>query len=156
MDQKKEIEKLYKSPSTGQMCDAAQYIAEIMCCRGASKDNVNGLEYKFWNKSRKSQFVSEVVAARRLIDRFGERNVVSFIQSDGKNLYSLGKFNTPQFIIDNLARFCYKANKAAERQVVETPKDQDQSESTSSSVRSAPVKKQGLFSKIKKVEDIDG
>lgn len=151
MNQKKDNEKLYKSPSTGQMCDCAQYIAELMCSRNAAKNKVSGLEYKFWNKSRKDEFVSQVVAARRLIDKFGEKLILSFILTDGSYIYSLGKFNTPKFILDKIQQF----KKKFDQQIIEPIEDTTETVTVQSKVRTG-INKTGLFSKIKRAEDTNG
>ena len=52
MAQKKDNTKKLKSISTGDLCSAAQYVAEVVCLRKAEKDNTGSLEYKFWNKSK--------------------------------------------------------------------------------------------------------
>lgn len=107
MNQKKNLDQSYNSPSTGQPCNAAQYIAEIMCMRLAEKDQVSGLEYKFWNKARKSDYQSQISAAYKLIERFGEKKLLSFLNSSGKNIYSLGRFNPPKFLIEALTKYRY-------------------------------------------------
>ena len=60
MTQKKDNTKKLKSVSTGNLCNVAQYVAELVCLRKAERDNKGSLEYKFWNKSKSSQYETEV------------------------------------------------------------------------------------------------
>ena len=57
MTQKKDNTKKLKSISTGNLCSAAQYVAEMVCLRKAEKDNKGSLEYKFWNKSKDKEYL---------------------------------------------------------------------------------------------------
>lgn len=152
MDQKKENAKVYKSPSTGQLCDSAQYLAELMCYRRAEKDQISGLEYKFWNKSMKDTYKAQIVAARRLISQFGEKNVIYYINQN-KGIYSLGHYRSPKFIVDGIA-------KVQKLSVNNTPSPIEDVQETVQET-SAPVKrksqiKSNLFTSIKKAENING
>lgn len=91
MGQKNSKIRKYKSISTGQQCDASQYIAELVCIRYAEKENKGSLEYKFWSKSHKEEYTTQVRAASKLIKKYGEEAVIHYLKSPrGKTVYSLG------------------------------------------------------------------
>lgn len=150
MTQKKSIEKRFKSLSTGQDCDCAQYVAEVMCYRKAAKDQVPGLEYKFWNKSRKAEFQAQIVSARRLITTFGEDALLYYINNEGKNLYSLGRFNSPKFVIEGLTRAFNRVKYISSQRAVTEYKEPQHPTNTKKR------KNNGLFSKIRKAEQNNG
>ena len=91
MTQKKLNIQKYKSISTGQPCDAAQYASELVCTRRRERENKGSLEFKFWNKSQKEEYQTQIRIAHKLINKYGERSLVSYLNSpNGKNVYSLG------------------------------------------------------------------
>ena len=72
----------YTSPSTGEFCTCAQYIAEIMCTRMAQKDNQGTQAYKFWNTEKwKKIYQFQVILANRLISKHSELALAKAIQS---------------------------------------------------------------------------
>ena len=72
----------YKSPSTGDYCTGAQYIAEMMCQRMAEKDNEGSLAYKFWNtKKWQKTYQLQVIAANRLVEKYEERAIIAALKS---------------------------------------------------------------------------
>ena len=81
----------YRSPSTGDYCTAAQYIAEIICQRVADKDKIGTLAYKFWNQPKwKKTYIRQVSLANKLIKEYGN-DFVRFIKSkSGSKIISLG------------------------------------------------------------------
>lgn len=83
--------KKYRSPSTGDFCTAAQYIAEIICQRIADKDKLGTLAYKFWNQNKwKKTYIRQVSLANKLVKEYGD-DFVRFIKSkSGKFVLSLG------------------------------------------------------------------
>lgn len=83
--------KKYRSPSTGDFCTAAQYIAEIICQRIADKDKLGALAYKFWNQDKwKKTYIRQVSLANKLVKEYGD-DFVRFIKSkSGKFVLSLG------------------------------------------------------------------
>lgn len=83
--------KKYRSPSTGDFCTAAQYIAEIICQRIADKDKLGTLAYKFWNQDKwKKTYIRQVSLANKLVKEYGD-DFVRFIKSkSGKFIMSLG------------------------------------------------------------------
>lgn len=146
MNQKKETEKVFESPSTGQMCSAAQYIAEIMCFRRAEKEKSPGLEYKFWNKTRQELYKQEIVAAQRLINKFDSKSILDFLKTDGKFVYSLGVFNSPKFIVDGIKKH-FKINQDKSQNTI-VPSDYN-----IESMKSRQRKSNNLFSRLKDIED---
>lgn len=99
----------YKSPSTGDFCTSAQYIAEIICQRQAKHEKVGTLPYKFWNKGKwKNIYIRQIGLANKLIKEFGEDAVIKFVNSkEGLKTISLGARNVKKclekirFDIDN-------------------------------------------------------
>lgn len=93
----------YISPSTGEYCTPAQYIAEIICQRQANIDKLGTLPYKFWNKDKwKTKYIRQVSSANKLIKEFGEAPVIAFIKSkEGTRVISLN----PKFVHDKLSIF---------------------------------------------------
>lgn len=81
----------YKSPSTGEYCTAAQYIAEIVCQRQAEKDNVGTPAYKFWNTEKwKKSYTHQIILANRLVKEYDERAIIKALNSGrGRSIYSL-------------------------------------------------------------------
>lgn len=91
MNQKNSKTRKYKSISTGDECDAAQYMAELICMRRAEKDNKGSLEYKFWSKSYKEEYTTQVRVAKKLVKKYGEQAILHYLNSPrGKSVYSLG------------------------------------------------------------------
>lgn len=81
----------YQSPSTGEYCTAAQYMAELMCLRMAESNNEGSLGFKFWNKGKwKKTYQYQVTLANRLIKEFDEQSLIQALNSkQGKSIYSL-------------------------------------------------------------------
>lgn len=99
MDQKNS--KKYKSISTGQQCNAAQYIAEMVCLRKAEKENKGSLAYKFWNRG--DDYKTQIRAASKLIKKYSEEAVLKYLNSPrGKNVYSLGFLHKSKKFVLNL------------------------------------------------------
>ena len=91
MTQKNSDIRAYKSISTSQPCNAAQYIAELVCIRRSERENSGSLEYKFWNNSKNEQYQTQVRSASKLIKKYGDKTVLHYLNSrDGRNVYSLG------------------------------------------------------------------
>jgi hypothetical protein len=147
--------KPYKSPSTGQPCDAAQYVAELMCIRKSEKQNTGNLGYKFWNKSHKDSYQGQIVAAKRLMKEFGEKTVISFINSPkGKNIYSLGFFTPLDFVTEAIKKYKVIFDKEQDK-IVEQQEDEKPI-----IIDKAPAKpfsgKRNMLSRIKSLEKKDG
>lgn len=92
--------KSFRSPSTGEPCTCAQYVAEIMCQRMATKNKEGTLGYKFWNNAKwKKVYIRQVALANKLAKQFGDDVFARFINSkQGKNIYSLGQRNIASMI----------------------------------------------------------
>ena len=90
----------YKSPSTGDFCTPAQYVAEIVCQKCATHQKTGTLPYKFWNLPKwKKIYIRQVALANTLIKEYGEEPVIKFItSSSGKNTISLGARNVKKEI----------------------------------------------------------
>jgi hypothetical protein len=146
MTQKNLTAKLYVSPSTGEACDAAQYIAELVCQRKAVKDG-NNLAYKFWNKTQKNDYQAQIVAARRLINEFGDKAVLAYLNNNPR-IYSLGRYTPLAFVKDGIRAEKIKLD-AAEPQIIEVVEYQEP-------VTIAPKKQfnkgGSLLSKIRKAD----
>lgn len=82
----------YVSPSTGEFCTCAQYLAEVMCSRMALKENEGSQSYKFWNtKKWKKTYGYQVMLANRLANKFPCAAIVKAINSkELSHVYSLG------------------------------------------------------------------
>lgn len=153
MTQPKKTDKVFKSPSSGVMCSAAQYIAEVMCLRKAERDNEGSLAYKFWNKSQKKAYQAQIVAAQKLISEFNEDILLAFINStEGQKIYSLGFYNPLPFVKEMLAKFSrtYKPIQT----IIEEAKPKIDVEQKPRKV--FVEKKKSIFSKLKEVENKDG
>lgn len=153
MNQPKKPDKAFKSPSSGVMCSAAQYIAEVMCLRKAERDNKGSLAFKFWNKSQKKAYQAQIVAAQRLISEFSEDIILAFINSkEGQKIYSLGFYNPLPFVKEMLVKFA-KTYKPIQP-VIEELKAKIDVEQKPRKV--FVEKKKSIFSKLKEVENKDG
>ena len=72
----------YTSPSTGEFCTCAQYVAELMCTRMAQRKNQGTQAYKFWNTDKwKKIYQFQVILANRLISKYSEIALVKAVQS---------------------------------------------------------------------------
>ena len=85
------MNKNYKHKTTGQNCNAAQYIAEMVCLRKAEKQNVGKPAYALWNTEIwKKEFQSQVTKAYQLLNKFDEKAIINALTScSGKSIYSL-------------------------------------------------------------------
>jgi hypothetical protein len=90
----------YKSPSTGEYCTCAQYVAEFVCTRVAQKDNEGMQGHKFWNTPKwKKMYGWQVVLANRLVKKYREEAIVKAINSkECKKMYSLRYPRLPAII----------------------------------------------------------
>ena len=96
------MNKNYKHKTTGQECNAAQYIAEMVCLREAEKERVGRPAYALWNtETWQKKFKSQVTKAYQLIKKYSDKAIINALNSyKGKNIYSLRvKFLEP--IIQN-------------------------------------------------------
>ena len=84
-------DKNYKHVTTGQPCNAAQYIAEMVCLREAERFNEGRPGYKLWNtKKWQSKFKSQVTKAYQLLKKYTDKAIIGALKSDrGRSIYSL-------------------------------------------------------------------
>ena len=85
------MNKNYRHKTTGQPCNAAQYIAEMVCLREAEKQNVGRPAYALWNTEKwKKKFQSQVTKAYQLLKKYHEKAIINALVSyKGKTIYSL-------------------------------------------------------------------
>jgi len=133
----------YKSPSTGDYCTSAQYVAELMCQRMAEKSNEGSLAYKFWNTPKwKKTYQLQVIEANRLTNKHDDRAVVAALNTArGKKIYSLRFPGLEDLIRAEEARLQKESSSAKEY------KD---------STESQPRKPYGKQTKIGKLRELDG
>jgi hypothetical protein len=145
-EQEKKPTKNFASPSTGQLCTLAQYVAEVICIRKSEKENKGTLAFKFWNKSQKRTYQAQIVCANRLIEKYGEAPILSFLKNH-KHVYSLGYYHPHKFvdeIIANEAEILKNKVEQEVRVVEEKPVD----------IRpNARAKKKNLLSQMKSIEN---
>jgi hypothetical protein len=84
------MQRKFQSPSTGEACTSAQYIAEILITRRAKKEK-KPLPHKFWNDDNwKKKFKVEMIAINSLLKIYDEMAVVKALESQkGKTIYSI-------------------------------------------------------------------
>ena len=85
------MNKGYKHKTTGQACNAAQYIAEMVCLREAEKRRVGRPAYALWNtETWQKKFKSQVTKAYDLLGKYSDKAIINALNSyKGKNIYSL-------------------------------------------------------------------
>jgi hypothetical protein len=113
----------YKSPSTGDFCTSAQYVAEIICQQQAKHEKAGTLPYKFWNKGKwKNIYIRQIGLANKLIKEFGEDAVIKFIKSkEGLRTISLGARN----VKTSLAKIRYELDNAPKHDTIIEVKTQE-------------------------------
>lgn len=119
--QRTELSK-YKSPSTGDFCTPAQYIAELICQKQAKHEKLGTLPYKFWNTPKwKKIYIRQVSLANKLIKEYGEEPVIKFVSSKtGSKTISLGARN----VRSDIEKIKFSLDNAPRRdtiEVIETP-----------------------------------
>lgn len=146
----------YKSISTGEPCNGAQYAAELVCLRRREKENKGSLEHKFWNHSKTKEYQTQIRAAWKIIKKYNEESLIHYLNSpSGKNVFSLGFLHkSGKYVINlrfvvagvkNSASILKKESKK-EKRIIDVP---DKIEYKSKPAR----RKNSLFSKIKGIED---
>ena len=131
----------FKSPSTGEYCTTAQYIAEILIQRKAERENKGSLSYKFWNKTQKKSYTIQIQAVSKLINEFGERKVYDYIVNKNKRVFSA----MPKWVKESVKKHIIPIEKIS--QDAEPIRDID--------INTKPRKtfgKQTLFSRLNSVE----
>lgn len=91
MAKKRTSKSKYQSPSTGEYCTSAQYMAELMCLRMAENSNEGSLGFKFWNKGKwKKTYQHQIIVANKLVKEFDEGLLIQALNSrEGQSIYSL-------------------------------------------------------------------
>lgn len=154
MNQKNSNTLKYKSLSTGQPCNAAQYAAELVCIRKRQKENCGSLEFKFWNKSQKSEYQTQIRVASNLISKYSESALIRYLNSpNGSNIYALGFLHKSKkfvlalkFVEKGVKEFHNKLEQESKREkkIIQAPDSEYK-----------PKKPRGgksLFSKIRKID----
>ncbi len=139
------MNKNYKHKTTGQACNAAQYISEMVCLREAEKERVGRPAYALWNTKRwQKQFKSKVTKAYQLLKKYSDKAIINALNSyKGKNIYSLRvKFLEP--IIQNEQK---KLDKIDSREI----KEVEYKDNTLEKPRK-PFGKKGRLSRLKDLE----
>lgn len=97
MSKKRTESSKYRSPSTGDYCTGAQYLAEIICQRCADKDKVGTLPYKFWNLPKwKKLYIRQVGLANKLVGKYGDEFITFVKSKNGSKILSLGMRNVEE------------------------------------------------------------
>ena len=111
------MNKGYKHKTTGQECNAAQYIAEMVCLRKAERENVGRPAYALWNTQKwKKEFQSQVTKAYALLKKYHEKAIINALNSyKGKNVYSL----RVKWLEDIIKKEQVTINKINEREIKE-------------------------------------
>lgn len=154
MNQKNSNILKYKSLSTGQPCNGAQYAAELVCIRKRQKENCGSLEFKFWNKSQKAEYQTQIRVASNLISKYSESALIRYLNSpSGNNIYALGFLHKSKkfvlalkFVEKGVKQFHNKLEEESKREkkIIQAPDSEYK-----------PKKPRGgksLFSKIRKID----
>ena len=85
------MSKNYKHATTGQPCNAGQYIAEMMCVREAESATEGMPAHKLWNTNKwKNKYRSQVTKAYQLLQKYNEIAIINALKTpEGKKIYSL-------------------------------------------------------------------
>ena len=138
--------KSYKHKTNGQTCNAAQYIAEMVCLREAERVNVGRPAYALWNTDKwKKKFQSQVTKAYQLLKKYSDKAIINALNSyKGKKIYSLRvKFLEP-IINDEQVRL---------NKIVKLRKPANEHEDLTNS---QPRKQYGKQSQLSFLRDLDG
>jgi len=135
----------FKSPSTGEYCTVAQYIAEILIQRKAEADNKGSLAYKFWNKTQKKNYTRQVQAVSTLIGKFGESAVFDYIINTNKRVYSA----SPKWVKEAVEKHKSVLDRQPKQKIEVTEVSRD-------NIESQPRKTFGKKTLFSKLRNIDG
>ena len=139
--------KKYKHVTTGQECDAAQYIAEMVLLREAEKANEGTPAFKLWNTEKwKNKFRGQVTKAYQLLKKYDDIAIINALKSPkGKWMYSLRLK-----ALENIIQYEQtKVDKEKDRKIVPREYNTEDSETP-------PRKPFGRKSDIQKLRDLDG
>ena len=156
MNQKKSNTLKYKSISTSQPCNAAQYCAEMVCLRKRERENKGSLEFKFWNKSQKEEYETQIRLASKLIKKYGEKSLVSYLNGpNGRNVYSLGFLHkSKKFVL--ITKFVEKGVAERQEQIKIEEQRPKKIIEVSENVEYKPKKKNKKKTLLSKLRDTDG
>lgn len=134
----------YTSPSTGEYCTAAQYLAELMITRQANKKKVN-LPFKFWNHDEwKRDYLTQLYRANALMKIYRSDAIVNVL-TEKKNawIYSLFYPKLEQMFEKEERRLDIINERAAKSENVQPITD------------SKPAPKHGKKSKLSRLKELD-
>jgi hypothetical protein len=76
------MNKGYKHKTTGQECNAAQYIAELWLPKRSRKRNVGRPAYALWNTEKwQKKFKSQVTKAYNLLKKYSDKAIINALNS---------------------------------------------------------------------------
>ena len=132
-------DKNYKHVTTGQPCNAAQYIAEMVCLREAERFNEGRPGYKLWNtKKWQSKFKSQVTKAYQLLKKYTDKAIIGALKSDrGRSIYSLRVKSLEGLIVQE------------QKRIDNQPKKDGKYEANTDKRPMKPYGKKGLTQKIR-------
>lgn len=140
------MNKHYRSPSTGQECTAAQFIAEVLCVRNFKRQNSNqDPGYKFWNKDNK-RYQTEIISVSKLMNMFDENIIVSYLLGPGKNIYSSGYYTPHKWLVESLKK--YSKQKQSKPIIIEQVDIDNEIEEMEKIIIPKVIKKKTLFEKL--------
>ena len=140
------MNKNYKHKTTGQPCNAAQYIAEMVCLREAEKQNVGKPAYALWNTEKwKKKFQSQVTRAYQLLKNYHEKAIINALNSyRGKTVYSL----RVKFLDELIRKEQNQLDKISQRPIKEM-----EYKDSSRLVPNKPYGKQSKISELRKLDN---
>ena len=140
------MNKNYKHKTTGQPCNSAQYIAEMVCLREAEKQNVGRPAYALWNTEKwKKKFQSQVTKAYQLLKKYHEKAIINALNSyKGKSVYSL----RVKFLEGLIRKEQDQLDRLNQRSIKEI-----EYKDSSRFVPNKPHGKQSKMSKLRKLDD---
>ena len=133
----------YKHKTTGQPCNAAEYIAEMVCLGKAESQNVGRPAYALWNTAKwKKEFQSQITKAYQLLKKYTDKAIISALNSPkGKRIYSSRVKN-----LEPLVKQSQKQLDKINPDVIEY----------TDNTKARPSKLYGRESKISKLRKLDG
>jgi len=140
------MNKGYTHKTTGQPCNAAQYIAEMVCLREAEKENVGRPAYALWNTDKwKKKFQSQVTKAYVLLKKYHEKAIINALTSyKGKTIYSL----RVTFLEDLIKKEQTKLERIEEKEIKEI-----EYKDNSLAIPNKPYGKQSRLSELRNLDN---
>jgi hypothetical protein len=131
--------------SNGKTVSAAQYVTELIC-ENKAKTSKQDLHYRFWeNKEWSAYYRNQIATANTLLKKFEPRAIIDALKDPrAARIYSL---RAPHLkpIIEEKQVLLDKQNKEFTLEV-----DDSKTEKT---YRKEPPKKEGIFSKLRNLDD---